>query len=141
MSSDVKETIMTVASKVKMSSFLAFLLFQRIYHLTVRYCNSQFDWNLLSLPTKLGGNPQYSAIQINPWIVSHMDNYMLYVLELANLKISVSAPQTTEQQNILNTHKYFEIKNVRNFRFFFFFPLNKTEPQQVWPGTVNSIHK
>jgi hypothetical protein len=49
-----------------------------------------------------------------------MDSYMLRVLQSAKQTISISA-QTMEQQKILYTHKYCEIKHIRNVRFLFSF--------------------
>jgi hypothetical protein len=114
---------------------IPFQCFRFLTHL--RFPNSQFHDSISVVPIALlhcRANLSNCVVYIYTRIASHMDNYMLRVLESANQTTSISA-QTMEQQKILYTHKHCEIIHIKNVRFLFpFFSINHTEPQQRVAG-------
>jgi hypothetical protein len=101
--------------------------------------NSQFDWRLQSTSTKLRANLSNCAVYIYTRLASHMDNYILRVLESANQTISISA-QTMKEQKILYTHKHCEIIHIRNVRFLFSFFSIQPDWATATCGRVQLVH-
>ena len=93
---------------MKMVTFLVFLRFQRICHFNLTDCNSQLH--------------------------SHIDNYMLHVVESANQTVSISV-QTIEQLKYCIPTSIAKL-NILEMSVFCFlpFPFNQNWPEQRVAG-------